>query len=146
MANPEQPRSQDQSLSPPTRSQTAAPFCLGHGWGPKRSKNRRQQAGRLGSPGVQRPQSIHKGHPWPQSEPRDGCLNIPSTLLPLLPSMFGPLDLGCGIPHIYDSHIIYYSNRNILGVKRAASNNHVIRSISQACPGHSKACGHSIPI
>ena len=46
-------------------------------------------------------------------------------------------------PHIYDGHIIYYSNCTILRVKAGTSNNHVsMTGINQDCPGHTKAYGH----
>lgn len=139
VATPGQLRSQDQPLCPPTRSRAAAPFCPWSGWGPKKGEKEDSRQEGWGHREFRGPEAS-------TSEPRAGCPNIPSTLLPLLPSMFGTLDLGCGILHIYDSHIIYYSNWNILRVKRDTRNNHVIMSISQACPGHMKACGHPMHI
>lgn len=81
------PLSLTANLSPrPPGAGRQLPSALGQGWVLRGEKGReRKQAGKLGSPGVQRPQSIHKGIPRPQREPRAGCLTI-SSLLSLLPS------------------------------------------------------------
>lgn len=77
--SPHPPRAGQQLLS-----------ALGQGWVLRRSEKRRErnQVGKLGSPGVQRPQSIHKGNPRLQRDPRAGCLNVHSLLSLLLSTIY----------------------------------------------------------
>lgn len=109
-----------------------------------RKGEKKKQAGELGSPGVQRPHSIHPGGTPGFREPRAGCLNTPS-LPPLLLSTACAWALGPGLCLIHDGHIPYYSNQNIPRVKGVVSNNHArTMGINYGCPGHRKAGGHPL--
>lgn len=81
-----------EALVPPTRHRQQLLSALGQGWGLRTGKRRRErkQAGRLGSPGVQRPQVFTRGLTPEQAQ----GLSIPSPGSPLLPSTLGPLDTG----------------------------------------------------